>query len=465
VRIALFVHCFYPLHIYGTETYTLELARNLKLLGHEPIVATAIFAGEPPLPAPVHRYTHDGIAVVAIDKNQFPHTRVKDTYYQPDMAPVLDRLLDEIRPDLVHVTHLINHTAVLLERLAARRIPAVATFTDFFGFCYNNKLEAHDGRLCAGPAAPAVNCLACHVKAVADGAPEPLDWRMRMARRPAGAGLAARAMHVAQSMPGMRDGALAGRVQDVEQRPMILRALYQHYTCAIVPTAFIEHAYARNGFARPMSRIPFGVDIDRGPKAPRPAGAPLVIGFIGQIMAHKGPDLLVDAARAALEPGDYEIRIYGSMGQDPAFAAKLEQRASGLPVRFMGTFAPARMREVLDELDVLAIPSRWYENSPLVLLNALASHTPVIVSDVEGMTEFVQDGVNGFTFERGSVSSLATVLARMHKDSSTWRGLAATTNYDVTTLEMTRRTLEVYEQASGTAAAPAHAAPFGAVAG
>lgn len=465
MRIALFVHCFYPSHIYGTETYTLELARNLKLLGHEPVVATANFAGEPPLPAPVHRYTHDGIAVVAIDKNRFPHTRVKDTYYQPEMTPVLDLLLDEIGPDLVHVTHLINHTAVLLERLAARRIPTVATFTDFFGFCYNNKLEAHDGRLCAGPATPAVNCLACHLKAVADGAPEPADWRMRMSRRAAGAGLAARAMHAAQTMPGVRAGALAGRVQDVEQRPAILRALYQHYARAIVPTAFIEHAYARNGFTRPMSRIPFGVDIDRGRKAPRPEGTPLVIGFIGQLMAHKGPDLLVDAARAALDPGNYEIRIYGSMNQDPAFAAKLEQRAAGLPVRFMGTFAPARMREILDELDVLAIPSRWYENSPLVLLNALASHTPVIVSDVEGMTEFVKDGVNGFTFERGSTSALAGVLSRMQQDSSLWRRLAATTNYDMTTMEMARRTLDVYEQVRATAAAPAHAVPSGAAGG
>lgn len=465
MRIALFVHCFYPLHIYGTETYTLELARNLKLLGHEPIVATAIFAGEAPLPEPVHRYTHDGIAVVSIDKNRFPHTRVKDTYYQPEMAPVLDLVLDEIRPDLVHVTHLINHTAVLLERVAARRIPAVATFTDFFGFCYNNKLEAHDGRLCGGPATPAVNCLACHLKAVADGASEPADWRMRMTRRPAGAGLAARAMHVAQRMPGMRAGALAGRVQDVEQRPPLLRALYQHYARAIVPTAFIEHAYARNGFARPMSRIPFGVDIDRGRKAPRPEGAPLVIGFIGQIMAHKGPDLLVDAARAALEPGNYEIRIYGSMGQDPAYAARLEQRAAGLPVRFMGTFTPMRMREILDELDILAIPSRWYENSPLVLLNALASHTPVIVSDVEGMTEFVKDGVNGFTFARGSASALAGVLARMQRDSSTWRGLASTTNYDVTTMEMARRTLDIYEQVWATAAGSAHGALDGVAAG
>jgi hypothetical protein len=36
MKVALFVHCFFPEHFYGTETYTYELARNLKALGHEP---------------------------------------------------------------------------------------------------------------------------------------------------------------------------------------------------------------------------------------------------------------------------------------------------------------------------------------------------------------------------------------------------------------------------------------------
>ncbi len=450
MRIALFVHCFYPSHIYGTETYTLELARNLRALGHEPVVVSAVFAGEPAQPAIVHRYEHDGIPVLSIDKNAYPNTRVKDTYYQPSMSGVLGELLDEVRPDLVHVTHLINHTAVLLEVAAARKLPVMATFTDFFGFCYNNKLEAHDGSLCAGPASPAVNCLACHVKAAAGGSGSQ-DWRTRFKRTPAGAGLAARAMHFAQTLPGLGTGALAGCVQDVEQRARILTSLYQNYARAIVPTAFIEGAYARNGFARPMDRIAFGVDIDRAPKQGRRDGPPLVIGFIGQIMRHKGPVLMVDAARAALEPADYEIRIYGSMTQDPAYAASLAQRAAGLPVRFMGTFAPERMRDVLDEIDVLAIPSRWYENSPLVLLNALASHTPVIVSDVEGMTEFVKDGVNGYTFARGSVGSLTQVLARLRRDAPALRALVAKTNYTMTTQEMTRRTVEVYEKVRAAA--------------
>lgn len=443
MRVALFVHCFYPSHIYGTETYTLELARNLRTIGHDPVVVSATFAGEPAQPSPVHRYTHDGIPVLSIDKNVYPHARVKDTYYQPSMEGVLTDVLDELRPDVLHVTHLVNHTAVLLQVAAQRRLPTIATFTDFFGFCYNNKLEAHDGSLCAGPASPAVNCLACHLKAAADGSPAD-TLSKRIVGRPVGAALAARVMHAAQRLPGQRHGHLAGRVQDVLQRPRILMSLYEHYAGAIVPTAFIEGAYARNGFRRPMHRIAFGVDIDRAPKPPKRREAPLVIGFIGQIMRHKGPDILLDAARVALHRVPHEIRIYGSMAQDPAYAAALERCAAGTRVRFMGTFAPGRMREVLDEIDVLAIPSRWYENSPLVLLNALASHTPVIVADVEGMTEFVEDGVNGFTFARGSVTSLAGVLERLSADPAIATRLSATTHYAMSTLEMSQRTVAVY---------------------
>ena len=47
MKVALFVHCFFPSHFYGTEKYTLDLARNLRALGHEPVVVAAVFPGEP----------------------------------------------------------------------------------------------------------------------------------------------------------------------------------------------------------------------------------------------------------------------------------------------------------------------------------------------------------------------------------------------------------------------------------
>jgi glycosyltransferase involved in cell wall biosynthesis len=96
------------------------------------------------------------------------------------------------------------------------------------------------------------------------------------------------------------------------QRPLTLMSLYRAYHHAIMPTSFIREAYERNGYRGRMTNIPFGVDLSpRGKKAR--TGPRLVLGFVGQIMAHKGPDILIEAARRTLDPGSYEIRIMGSL--------------------------------------------------------------------------------------------------------------------------------------------------------
>ena len=102
------------------------------------------------------------------------------------------------------------------------------------------------------------------------------------------------------------------------------------------------------------------------------------------------------------------------------------------------------MREVMDSLDLLVIPSRWYENSPLVLLNALATHTPVVVSDVQGMTEFIEPDRNGYAFERGSVDDLDRVLRALIRDREALGRLSATTHYERTPRVMAEETLAIY---------------------
>jgi len=64
-------------------------------------------------------------------------------------------------------------------------------------------------------------------------------------------------------------------------------------------------------------------------------------------------------------------------------------------------------------LDVVVVPSLWYENSPNVILEAFAHRTPVIVSDLGGMAELVEEGVNGLCFPPGEAASLATALRRL----------------------------------------------------
>ena len=442
MKVALFVHCFFPTHFYGTETYTLELARNLLELGHEPVVVSAIFPGESPAHELVSYYEYQGIPVYCFDKNKLPNTRVKDTYYQPEMRAVHKELLLKMRPDIVHVTHLINHTAVLLETASELKMPTVATMTDFFGFCFNNKLEAADGSLCRGPNKRRTNCLRCYVKAVGQSGEANRTQRF-IATNPCSC-LAALGLYSISRTPGFGDGRIAGLVLDVTRRPDILGTCYEKYGAAITPTRFMRDAYVANGLKVPIREIRFGVDLPRVQKAPRDPEVAIALGFIGQIAPHKGPDLLIDAFRR-LARGTASLEIFGSEDQDPEYMNQLRNMALGHNVRFNGTFPRERMPEILSRLDFLVIPSRWYENSPLVLLDSLATHTPVVVSDVEGMTEFVVDGDNGFIFRRGDVVDLTRVLQSIVRDPVRSRRMTGSTEYARTTRVMTEDVLSVYE--------------------
>lgn len=442
MKIAFFVHCFFPDHFYGTETYTLELAKHYKSLGHDVTVVSAVFQGEAGFPNPTQQYEFEGITVVCIDKNRIPHTRVKETYYQPDMRDVLEQVLRKLQPDIVHVTHLINHTAALLEVTQSLGISTFSTFTDFFGFCLNNKLEAANGELCAGPSASRTNCVACHLKAAAQNSGT-TSW-MRHAKRPGVARILATTVNLTRKLPAWRGGELDGLVEDIVWRPSTLASLYNSgYTAAVAPTVFLASAYKNNGIKVPMHQIRFGVEIDRSAKPIRTLNHLPVIGFIGQIAPHKGTDLLIKAFKR-LPKNSAILCVYGPSDQDPVYMRKLHELADGLNVRFMGTFPKDNMALVLSEIDLLVIPSRWYENSPLVLLNALATHTPVLVSNVAGMTEFLDSGNNGYAFERGNVDDLARQLSKLVADPKALYSLSLTTNYERTPSLMAEETLSIY---------------------
>lgn len=443
MNIALFVHCFFPEHFYGTETYTLQLAHWYRKHGHSVTVFAGVFQGEPRRDSVVTEYEYQGIPVVAIDKNYVPHSRVKETYYQSEMTEHLDAVLKKFKPDIVHVTHLVNHTAVLLEVARANNIPVYATFTDFFGFCLNNKLEAVDSSLCAGPNATRTNCMACHLKE-ASMRSDAQPW-MAIARSATSARVVAQIANSFRKFPPLKGGAVDGLLQDIASRPDTLNYLYNDVIRrAVAPTKFLQSAYELNGIRVPMKNVSFGVDVDRRAKPARSAGHLPVLGFIGQLAAHKGADLLIEAF-ARLPRGSAKLVIYGPDDQDPAYVARLRSLAEGLSIEFRGTYSSDRTADVMAEIDLFVIPSRWYENSPYVLLNALATHTPVLVSDVAGMTEFVEPGRNGWIFDRGSLDHLATMLSKLLADPAILYETSGSTRYDKTSETMALETLSIYD--------------------
>jgi ribonucleotide reductase alpha subunit len=95
-------------------------------------------------------------------------------------------------------------------------------------------------------------------------------------------------------------------------------------------------------------------------------------------------------------------------------------------VQFHGRYPPSEVGHILSKLDVLVVPSRWYENAPLTIQEAFLSGIPVVASRLGGMAEFVHDEENGLLFNVGDPADLARCLRRLHDDRDLLRRLRPT---------------------------------------
>ena len=148
-----------------------------------------------------------------------------------------------------------------------------------------------------------------------------------------------------------------------------------------------------------MRRIPYGVQqrfaIDR-PR--RQAMKPVRFVFVGGITLGKGVPFLVDAFKGVESSSELHLCGWGSLSNDGLFDD---------PQIFLHGVVPhTNMPKVLAEMDVLVLPS-IVEGFGLVVLEAMQSGMPVIVSDQVGAADVVVDGESGFVVHAGDVDSLA----------------------------------------------------------
>ena len=94
---------------------------------------------------------------------------------------------------------------------------------------------------------------------------------------------------------------------------------------------------------------------------------------------------------------------------DP-FHARLAALAPAESVVFRGPFEHRDLPAILGEIDVLVVPSLWWENAPLTIRESHLSRTPVVATGHGGMAESVREGRDGYLFRAGDPSDLARVM-------------------------------------------------------
>jgi glycosyltransferase involved in cell wall biosynthesis len=422
LRILYVVHGFPPDTWAGTEVYTLHLAQAMQRLGHDVLVLARTDVRDGEREFELREDSFQGLRVLRMPRDVRDQS-LRESYRHSHAERVFRDVLAREKPDIVHLQHLLHFSAALPRIARDAGVPNVVTLNDYWTLCARVQFIRPDGVRCDEN--QELGCLVCvkgkNPRRIA------LARRVLPLARPAVA--LARAFDRAPlerwEQRGARPSRLARMLRDYdaarERNDFVLDAIAAADLC-IAPSRFLREKMLVTGCFDPRRVIhsDYGIASNAASESSATSSASELassdrtvrFGFIGSLVWYKGVDVLV-RAMGELARSRCVLHVHGEFKPDSdAHHAQLARLAKGARVEFHGRFANERIADVYRGIDVLVVPSIWFENSPITIHEAFIHHTPVVTSNIGGMAELVTDGVDGLHFEVGDSEHLATVLKR-----------------------------------------------------
>lgn len=408
MKILLTVHQFVPEWSAGTEVLTFSVAKELVSRGHEVVVFTGFPATQDSDYAEqLDRYEIAGVVVYRYNHVKQPSAEQASLteigYDNHTATRFFSDIVQQIQPDIIHFFHFARLGSGLVDVAIQQGILAYFTPTDFWTICPTAQLLLTDGSMCKGPSFAGGNCVK-HLAMLNRG----IRIKKMMSVIPVPVVDAASVL--AKNFLGnchlfaLEAGAMVGRLPFNVARVNKLQAVFS-------PSQLMTESLINNGVRADLIRSSaFGIDVSGYEGSQARTDKARVIGFIGTLSSYKGCHILIQAFKQLNLPS-VQLKIYGNQEHYPDYYSELLCLASDNDaIEFCGTFPNQQIADVLGGLDVLVVPSLWYENTPLVVYSALAAKCPVVASDFPGMSEVVLHEKNGLVFPAGDSQALAEQL-------------------------------------------------------
>ncbi len=297
--------------------------------------------------------------------------------YSLDARLKLRRLLADVRPDVAHM-HLIYHqlTLSIVDELTKQGIPSVLTMHDYKIGCPAYVLY-RDG-------APCELCTTGHVENV----------------------------FLHRCIKGSRAGSLLAAI---EARTARMRGSYRKIDAHIAPSAFARRVALASGVDPDtvhvvpnfLSAEELTDPIESFEEEPR-------FFFAGRLEEIKGVRDLLDAYAAGdLELGTLVLAGAGGELEGEVIAAAKSSRY----IEYLGRLSRTSVLAQLRRARALLLPARWHENNPMSLLEARAVGVPVICTDMGGLPEMVEHGVDGLVVASAEPRALSDAVRRLSQDT------------------------------------------------
>ena len=181
-----------------------------------------------------------------------------------------------------------------------------------------------------------------------------------------------------------------------------LKGSYEHVDAFIAPSRYMQESIARR---IPKNRIKLlynGIDTNDVKGTGADEGYVL---YLGRLVREKGVETLLKAHQNSTL--GWELVVAGTGPLLDVLKAQYN------PSIFVGYLAGDVLKEMINRASVVVIPSEWYENCPMSVLEAMAYGKPIVASRIGGIPELVADGKTGLLFESGQSTELTALLDKL----------------------------------------------------
>ncbi|MCS3202762.1 MULTISPECIES: glycosyltransferase [Bacteroides] len=378
----------------GDCIYMLNLEQLLKTHGHD----VAVFAMDYPenIETEWKRYFPNeikftpGVGMLETFMRMFGLGEVKRKF---------NSLLNDFKPDVVHLNNIHTQLSPVIARLAYERgIKVIWTLHDYKLLCPRYDCLRNGNKVCE-------ECFADKHKV--------LEYKC------------------------MKNSKLASMLAYKEAMKWSREKLESYTDAFICPSQFMQHKMAQGEFDRKKMYILCNfIDIERTRRDSYDKEDYYC--FIGRLSFEKGIETLIEAARTL----PYHLKIIGG----GPLADILKEKAKGANIEFTGYKEWPEIKEIVGKARFSVVPSEWYENNPLSVIEAQCLGTPVLGANIGGIPELIKEGVNGMCFESRNIMDLKNKIEKMFILNVDYKQLAKSSQIRYSSEKHYNELLELYQQ-------------------
>lgn len=363
----------------GDCIYMLNLEQLLKAHGHE----VAVFAMDYPdnLDTPWKKYFPKNMSKLMAFTRPFGSVEVKGKF---------NKLLGDFQPDVVHLNNVHTQLSPVMAELAHQRgIKVVWTLHDYKLLCPRYDCLKNGNTICE-------TCFRGDKKACLDN----------------------------KCMKGSKLASFIGYKEAVAWNRERLEASTDVFIC---PSQFMADKMVQGGFSKSKMRTLCNfIDVEKCKYAPidgtdntdRSILLPKkedYYCFIGRLSHEKGVKTLIEAANQL----PYKLVVIGGGPLMDELKAAAHDN-----IEFVGFKQWDDIKQLVGKARFSVIPSEWYENNPLSVIEAECLGTPVLGARIGGIPELVEEGKTGMTFSSGNIADLKEKIEKMWNADFDYQSIA-----------------------------------------